>query len=102
MTKRAKEIMEREADIRGLYVKVHDDCIKCLTRENITDDEKEDILKVLEKLERSRSNCDNSNSEFWYKNGEAVGINKGMILGGTCFISGFVIGKILMKIISRK
>ena len=47
MVKRAKEIMETEASIREVYEKIHDDFIKCLTRENITDDEKEAILKKL-------------------------------------------------------
>lgn len=67
MTKRAKEIMETEADIIELYEKTHDDFIKCLTRENITDDEKESILKSLDELERIRSDRDRSNSESWYK-----------------------------------
>lgn len=38
--------METEASIREVYEKIHDDFIKCLTRENITDDEKEAILKT--------------------------------------------------------
>lgn len=102
MTKRAKEIMETEADIRELYKKTHDDFIKCLTRENITDDEKESILKSLDELERIRSDCDRSNSESWYKIGEVVGKNKGIILGAICYASGFAFGKIIMKIISKK
>lgn len=102
MTKRAKEIMETEANIRELYEKTHDDFIKCLTRENITDDEKEAILKNLDELECSRSDWDRSNSESWYKIGEAVGKNKGIILGAIGYASGFIFGKILMKIISKK
>ena len=101
MTKRAKEIMETEADIREVYEKIHD-FIKCLTRENITDDEKESILKNLDELERIRSDRDRSNSESWYKIGEAVGKNKGIILGAICYASGFAFGKIIMKIISKK
>lgn len=102
MTKRAKEIMKTEADIREVYEKIHDDFIKCLTRENITDDEKESILKNLDELERIRSDRDRSNSESWYKIGEAVGKNKGIILGAICYASGFAFGKIIMKIISKK
>lgn len=102
MTKRAKEIMETEADIREVYEEIHDDFIKCLTRENITDDEKESILISLDELERIRSDWDRSNSESWYKIGETVGKNKGIILGAICYASGFAFGKIIMKIISKK
>ena len=102
MTKRAKEIMETEANVREIYEKTHDEFIKCLTRENITDDEKEAILKYLDELECGRSDWDRSNSESWYKIGEAVGKNKGVILGAICYASGFIFGKILMKIISKK
>ena len=66
------------------------------------DDEKEAILKNLDELECSRSDWDRSNLESWYKIGEAVGKNKGIILGAICYASGFAFGKIIMKIISKK
>lgn len=102
MIKRVKEFMETEASIRGVYEDIHNVFIECLARENITDDEKESILISLDELEHIRSDWDRSNSESWYKIGEAVGKNKGIILGAICYASCFAFGKIIMKIISKK
>ena len=94
--------METEANIRELYEKTHDDIVKCLIREDFSGDEKETIVKELREVEYIRRKWDSSNSKFWYEYGEIIGISEGITLGVICYASGFMFGKILMKIISKK